>query len=77
MCVCVCLCICVSACLCLCVNVLQAMGHSGEGINSQICLKFGTLKAWVNPWGYFFHFLKICVFRLYLGQDLPLILNKI
>ena len=76
MCVCVSvyLCICVSVSVCLCPTSYETLW---EGINSQICLKFGTHKAWVNPWGCLFQFLKICVFRLYLGQDLPLILNKI
>ena len=45
-------------------NVLQALGRSKEGINNQICLKFGTLTVWVNPWGCLFHFLKILIFGL-------------
>ena len=40
--------------VCVCVCVLQALGRSREGMNSQICLTFGTRIAWVNPWGCFF-----------------------
>ena len=34
-------------------------GHSKEGINVQICLKFGTLIVWLNPWGIFLCFKKL------------------
>ena len=36
---------------------------SREGKNGQICLKFETRIALVNPWGvFFFFFLKILTF---------------
>ena len=50
---------CVHACVRAC--VLQALGRSREGLNGQICLKFGTRIVWVNPWGCFFHFLKFLI----------------
>ena len=42
-------------------------GDSREGMNGLMCLKFGTLIAWVNSWEGFFNFLKILIFRSYLG----------
>ena len=45
----------------------KPLGCSTEGIDGLMCLKFGTRIIWVNPWGcFFFHFLKIFIFRLYL-----------
>ena len=49
-------------CVCVCVCVLQALGRFREGINGQICLKFGTLIAWVNPWGSLFSFFENFIF---------------
>ena len=40
----------------------KPLGHSREGINGQICLKFGTLLAWLNPWWCFFHVLELFIF---------------
>ena len=34
----------------------KPFGCSREAINRQICLKFSTFKAWVNPWGCLFSF---------------------
>ena len=45
-------------------NALQALGRSKEGINDQICQKFGAFTVWVNPWGCLFTFLKILIFGL-------------
>ena len=50
--------------MCVCLYALQALGRFREGRNDQICLKFDTLIAWVNPcffvvvvgvvfWGFF------------------------
>ena len=47
----VCVYVCVCVCVCVCVHA-----------NDQICLKFVTLNAWVNPLGCFFHCLKILIF---------------
>ena len=80
-CVCVCVCLhmfvcvgvsaCVCMCVCLCLYIRQALGRSKEDINGQICLKFGTLIAWVNPWDSFLHFLKIwSIFGLKFGHYL-------
>ena len=38
------------------------LGCSREGINSQICLKIGIPKAWVNPSGCVFIFFKNLIF---------------
>ena len=51
-------------------------GTLTESINSQICLKFGTLEALVNPQGWFFYFLKIFIFRLYLGQKVAIAFSE-
>ena len=62
---CVCVCVCVRVCVSVseCQYVLQALVRSREGINGHICMKFGTIIAWVNPWGvFFFTFLKISIF---------------
>ena len=31
--------------------------------NDRICMKFSTLGPWVNPWGWFFHFFKIFIYK--------------
>ena len=54
--------LCVCVCVCVCVCPLQALGHSREGINGQIGLKFGTLIVWVNHWGCFFSFFESLIF---------------
>ena len=41
--------VCVHVCVCVCVSAPQPLGRSIEGVNGQTCLKFGTLKGWVNP----------------------------
>lgn len=46
-------------CLSVCPNIL---GRCREDVYGQICVKFGTLIAWVNPWGCFFDFFKILIF---------------
>ena len=50
-----------NVCMYVCMCVLQALERSREGLNGQICLKFGTRIVWVNPWGCFFHFLKVLI----------------
>ena len=42
---------------------LKTLGQSGDFRNGPIWLKFCTLDPWVNPWGCFFHFFKILIFR--------------
>ena len=40
-------------CVSVYLYVLQVLGCSKEGINGQICLKFGAIIAWVSPWDIF------------------------
>ena len=60
-CVCLCLCLCLYLCLSVCPT---SFGHSRKFIHGQICLKFGIIIAWVNPWGCFFLFSEILDFRI-------------
>ena len=39
-------------------------GCTREAINGQIRLRFGTLRAWMNPWGVFFFFFIFWIFLI-------------
>ena len=42
---------------------LKTLGQAGDFKNGSISLKFCTLVCWMNPWGFYFYFFKIFIFK--------------